>query len=236
MSERRSFPSIPASAWWDLRRRFQQAVPRQVDSDYLQSVLGIGPGHANNLMSPLRAVGLIDGEDRPTEAAQAWRSNEEYAVVCRQMLENIYPSQLRDALPPPAPNKDAVERWFMRNTGVGQGAARKMGTFYRLLAEADPAAQDRVSAPEDRPQRSAPRAAAEPPGRTAPRASRAGAVARAQAQPQGASRDLGQAEGAGGGRPSLHIDVQVHIPTDASAEQIDRIFESMARHLYGQIS
>src|SRR5438876_1123009 len=164
MSERRSFPSIPASAWWDLRRRFQQAVPGQVDSDYLQSVLGIGPGHANNLMPPLRAVGLIDAENRPTEAAHAWRSDEEYGELCRQMLESIYPSQLRDALPPPDPDKDAVERWFMRNTGVGQGAARKMGTFYRLLAEADPSAQDRVAAAEDGAQRRRPpRAASETP-------------------------------------------------------------------------
>ena len=40
MSDRRSYPGIPVRNWWDLRRRFQQAVPRQVDSDYLQSVLG----------------------------------------------------------------------------------------------------------------------------------------------------------------------------------------------------
>lgn len=33
--------------------------------------------------------------------------------------------------------------------------------------------------------------------------------------------------------PSLHIDVQVHIDSSASAEQIDQIFKSMASHLYG---
>ena len=32
--------------------------------------------------------------------------------------------------------------------------------------------------------------------------------------------------------PSIHIDVQVHIDSNASAEQIDQIFTSMARHLY----
>lgn len=34
-------------------------------------------------------------------------------------------------------------------------------------------------------------------------------------------------------RPALHIDLQVHIASTASAEQIDQIFASMARHLYG---
>ena len=35
-------------------------------------------------------------------------------------------------------------------------------------------------------------------------------------------------------RPSLHIDVQIHIDPSSTAEQIDHIFESMARHLYGK--
>jgi hypothetical protein len=34
--------------------------------------------------------------------------------------------------------------------------------------------------------------------------------------------------------PSVHIDVQIHIDSSASAEQIDQIFSSMARHLYGR--
>lgn len=44
--------------------------------------------------------------------------------------------------------------------------------------------------------------------------------------------------GHGGGRrmPAIHIDVQVHISPDTSAEQIDRIFESMAKHLGSYIS
>jgi hypothetical protein len=35
-------------------------------------------------------------------------------------------------------------------------------------------------------------------------------------------------------KPSLHIDIQVHISADASPEQIDQIFSSMAKHLYNQ--
>lgn len=36
----------------------------------------------------------------------------------------------------------------------------------------------------------------------------------------------------GNNYPSLHIDIQIHIDPDATPEQIDKIFESMARHLY----
>ena len=37
-------------------------------------------------------------------------------------------------------------------------------------------------------------------------------------------------------RPDLHIDIQVHIDATASPEQIDFIFASMAKHLYGRES
>ena len=33
--------------------------------------------------------------------------------------------------------------------------------------------------------------------------------------------------------PALHIDIQVHIDPASSAELIDHIFASMAKHLYG---
>jgi hypothetical protein len=33
--------------------------------------------------------------------------------------------------------------------------------------------------------------------------------------------------------PAVHIDIQIHISPESSAEQIDKIFESMSKHLYG---
>lgn len=34
-------------------------------------------------------------------------------------------------------------------------------------------------------------------------------------------------------QPSVHIDFQIHISPEATPEQIDQIFDSMRRHLYG---
>lgn len=34
--------------------------------------------------------------------------------------------------------------------------------------------------------------------------------------------------------PSIHIDIQIHIDANASADQIDQIFLSMSKHLYGK--
>ena len=36
--------------------------------------------------------------------------------------------------------------------------------------------------------------------------------------------------------PELHVDIQIHIDSTASPEQIDQIFASMAQHLYGRES
>lgn len=33
--------------------------------------------------------------------------------------------------------------------------------------------------------------------------------------------------------PTVHIDLQIHLSPEASSEQIDKVFESIARHLYG---
>ena len=35
-------------------------------------------------------------------------------------------------------------------------------------------------------------------------------------------------------QPALHIDIQIHVDSSASAEQIDQVFASMAKHLYGR--
>lgn len=37
-------------------------------------------------------------------------------------------------------------------------------------------------------------------------------------------------------QPSVHIDVQIHISPEASSDQIDQVFASMAKHLYGEKS
>lgn len=50
---------------------------------------------------------------------------------------------------------------------------------------------------------------------------------------QAQSENLVASPSRAGAGPSLHIDVQVHIDSSATTEQIDRIFRSMATHLYG---
>jgi hypothetical protein len=219
---RRSYPGIPAKNWWDLRRRFQQAVPGKVDADYLQAVLGIGEGAAKNLVPQLVAVGLVGDGGKPTELAMDWRDDGTYPAACQQILDSVYPQSLRDAMPPPGPPRDGVEKWFARNMQVGKGAAAKMASFYLMVAAADVAAA-RTDAKKGEAK----------PKSTSQRATRPSAPASATAKE--APKPLAPARvGAHDDGPSVHVDVQVHISPDASAEQVDQIFASMAKHLYGR--
>lgn len=51
---------------------------------------------------------------------------------------------------------------------------------------------------------------------------------------RGGEEDSRADDAGAGSYPEVHIDLQIHIPADASAEQIDRVFASMAKHLYGR--
>lgn len=224
--KRVSYPSIPVKNWWDLRRKFIQAPPRQITPGYLASVLGISEAAGKNLIPPLRAVGLIDDDGKPTPLANDWRNEEHYPDVCKTIRENIYPPELLDAFPGPNPDRDAVVSWFSRSTGTGEAAAKKMAAFYLLLCEADPSTQDAVVKAQS--------------GRKVklrkPTTKELIADSASKPNDYALPEDPKVYSKSEVKLPSVHIDIQIHIAADARPEQIDQIFASMAKHLYGRHS
>lgn len=222
----RKYPRIPTSNWWELRRRFAQSLPKTVDEDYLQSVLGLqNRRSAANLIAPLRAVGLIDEEGRPTDRGNDWRSDDHYAKVCKQIVDEVYPSGLRDAFPPPKPSLDGVKGWFSRNAKVGESTAVAMASLYLLIAEGDALAsratvKEKPASGPARPPKAASNRSKPSKGETTQKTE----IDLGEVKPPAAVNDHRL--------PSLHIDVQIHIAADASPDQIDAVFESMAKHLY----
>lgn len=226
--KRKTYPRMPTKNWWDLRRKFVQSPPKQVTADYLQTVLGVEQGAASNLIPPLRAIGLIDESGKPTSVANDWRSDEHYPDVCKSLIEKLYPHDLRDALPGPKPDRDKVEKWFMRNTGTGEGAAKQMAAFYLLLCEADPAAEDQKAEAKKNTAAPKPKTPRPKAMRTSETAERHPVSVHPPVQPAATGGTNGAPI------PSVHIDIQVHIAADASTAQIDQVFASMAKHLYGK--
>lgn len=228
-NEKQTYPRIPSKNWWDLRQRFVQSPPRQVTTDYLQSVLGIGEGAAKNLVPQLKAIGLIDEQGQPTQLTNDWRSDEHYAQVCEQLLAKLYPQELLDAFPQSDADKSVVAQWFMRKTNTGESAGKAMAAFYLVLKEADPSgiamgsrgAQPKARARRREPSKGNKMPALQPPEGESPAVTDAPSPLLRQEEHR---------------LPEVHIDIQVHLSPEANLEQIDQVFASMAKHLYRRVS
>jgi len=217
---KRSYPMLSPKNWWLLRKKFMSRIPTLVDSSYLSTVLGMDKRSAeNNVLRFLKIIGLIDSEGKPEEdLVKRWRDDKEYSRVCEEIVKNVYPPTLLDAVPDPSGNKDAAIGWFMREAGVGLAAASKMTAFYSLLREADVEGQKETQEVREQPKE---KKAAKKEKKEAP-------IIKTQAPPEGPpGEDIHAIQW------PIHIDVQIHLSSDASSDQIDHLFESMAKHLKG---
>jgi len=218
-----SFPMLPPKNWWTLRKRFQQTLPANVTPSYLAPVLGITEDSArNNVLPYLKTMGLIDQEGKPTELANNWRIDDGYSKVCSQIIKKIYPQELLDAFPEPSKNRAALESWFASKTGSGKVAARRMATLFVLLKEADVTKGEKIKVTKPKPKK--------PPKDQRIIKKETSKVITTSDQPQ---IEPPPQTNFGLPYPSIHIDLQIHLSPEASSNQIEQIFSSMAKHLKG---
>ncbi|QJE01418.1 hypothetical protein HH212_16380 [Massilia forsythiae] len=222
-----SYPKISRNMWTKLRARFTKSIPVAVSPAFVSSVVTMADASAvSNVIKPLQVLGLIDDQRKPTPLANQWRHDDEYPAVCKAIRERIYPDDLRDAYPSgAAEERPGIIKWFMKSAHVGDAAARMFADMYCILAQADASLLDEQvpgTPPENKraTRKPAPKAEASRPIELGNSHVDSAPVPHAHAP----HRPLGKF-------PAVHIDVQVHISPDTSPEQIDRIFESMAKHL-----
>jgi hypothetical protein len=231
---RAAYPTFPASCWWPLRERFKRALPPTISAEYLQAVLEVEPKTARNLVPMLRQMGFIDDAGALLPRANEWRVDVEYREICRAIAAEIYPDALRHAVPHPGSDFDAAVRWFMKASGVGVAAAKRMARFYALLMKGDPReGQARLDRPASRPDGAAAGAVQRRPVPTnghapSPKNGAFGSPASPADGITVQSIDLGAA--ATSGAP-VQLVIQIQLPPGATAEQIDQLIASIARHL-----
>ena len=214
---------ITAKWWWVLRTQFKRALPTTDVSDtYLTTVLGISTSSAKGVAIPqFKLMGIINQDGTINDdRARAWRDDEQYTQVCQAIVKERYPQELLDTFPNPSEgDRNSITAWFARTTGVGMRAARAMTSFYLMLNEADASkAPDIKKRMPARPSRKV-----EPVSKTKADTQPKIGIVDEKKQSSEQREDVGI--------PSININVQVHISSDASAEQIDTIFSSMAKHL-----
>ncbi|HWV25078.1 MAG TPA: DUF5343 domain-containing protein [Thermomicrobiales bacterium] len=216
---------MPETSWRAIRKRFRQTIPPTVTPTWVAGVLpSMSPKSAtDNVIRPLRAIGLVDDDGKPTDRARRWRDDDQYPEVCAEILSEVYPEELLDLFPGPEVDRTLAARWFANKTGQGEGTVQQMVRFFAMLTQADPSDPERIAAaPPERKRRSSRESAQrtkDEPATTAVRED-ANKMTLPVLQMNNGIR-----------QPSLHIDIQIHISHESDALQIDHIFASMAKHL-----
>lgn len=205
------YTTVPGKLKTLLAKIREVGVPRKVTVQWLKT-LGFTSSNDSTLIGVLKQIDLVDSSNVPTARWTQYRGAHHKTVLGEAIahgyaeLYAVYP----DAHQRPQTDLDHV--FSTHSSGGKQVIGKTISTFKALVELADfsqvgrPATTQAasVSAP-------APVTASEPPVVVPP-------AAGPPAAPSG---------------PNLHIDIQVHISPEASPEQIEKVFESMARHLYG---
>jgi hypothetical protein len=214
--QKTSFPMLPIAHWWALRKKFKQSIPGVVTDNYLATVLEMEVNSARaNVLPFLKTLGIIDDDGKTLERAKLWRDDAHYPEVCKAMVSEVYPAELLEAVPKPGQDRVPAERWFAHETGAGEAAVKRMAALYSVLAEADASkepeqergARTKKPAPEPRKAKEVKKTA-----------TARGLADTTSQQPQHP--------------PGININLQIHISADATPDQIDQIFASMAKHIY----
>jgi hypothetical protein len=222
------YPKITAKAWRTLRTRAANAPSTKFTPATVAAIMGMSTPESarDNTVNPMRRVGLIDDDGALTPRGNKWRIDSTYAEACQEIIDEVYQGDLDafvDADGKPDPQQ--VRTWF-DHKGFGGSNAAQMAATYVMVASKEP--PEPMTAPvatgsKSTPKKQAAKAAAKPAN---PKAAETPAVVKQTPPP---SPEQVDSRG-----PNIHLDIQIHIPADASLEQIDKIFESMSKHLYGK--
>jgi len=226
-----SFPKISDTSWWKLRDLFKRKVPAIVTPTYLATALSMGEASArSNLIGPFRKIGIIDEDGKPTDLAYDWRDDHKYGDVCSSLIEKCYPQEIKDLFHSPDADFQKLTNWFMSHARCGEPAAKHFARFYLLLLKADLSEAEAASAKNEAkaktPKTETKKKEKKPTTQEVtelvpiPKTVETTPVV----QPNPPQTILSNA-------PELHINIQLHISPESSADQIDKIFESMAKHL-----
>lgn len=217
-----SFPKIASSNWFGLRDKFKQRVPTEISPSYVATALGMSEASAgSNVVSPLKTLGIIDENGKPTDLAYDWRDDSKYKSVCEKVIKSIYPQELRDLFHDENVSQDDLKSWFMRQGKVGGPAARMYAQTYSILLSGD---LNKVKESSPRTNIKKPTTVTKTKNTKVEKTIPAVESNRLDSENNKRQSDFS---------PILHLDIQIHISPESNADQIDKIFESMAKHLRG---
>lgn len=184
-------------------------VPDSANTQWLPTV-GFGSTNHRPIIKIMKFIGFLDG-NTPTQRWKSFRDNTQATSVMAEGIRAGYSDLFQFYDNAHERSDEELKNFFKgKMTGGDQVISSTLSTFRILCSFADfEKIAGNGARPADNGHRESERVDAgvvSPPNSIDPAA------------------------------PALHIDIQVHISADASETQIDKIFESMAKHLYGKVA
>ena len=226
--EHRDRKTVPYAPWAQVESflgKIRILNPRAIDVSYLRAN-DMGGQQPGPLLNTIQFLGLIDVNGTPTAMLESLRvkGDEQYRSALAKVVQKAY-AELFDAVDVESADRDLLYNQIRSVYGSSPRVAETATPlFISLSREAGLNVVDDLRTPASKPQRSS-RTRKQVRSQEDRIRQTAGTVG-SEAAPDPA---LPHADSVG---PALHIDVQVHIDSSATPEQIDQIFASMARHLY----
>ncbi|MDJ1502326.1 DUF5343 domain-containing protein [Xanthocytophaga agilis] len=233
MASEISYPKLSVTNWWALRKKFQSNPNIKITPGFLAMHFEMGEDSARtNVLPPLRAIGFIDDDGRPTDLAYDWRDDEKYGEVCDVIRRTVYPQELNDAVIDPA-DRVKVETWFKNKARVGEASARKMAAFYLMLCEAVIPGEQRngkanlETAQKPKENKSRP---------VTSRIEQGSLFAEDKPQPQtihvSDSKDvITVPTPAISSSPNIQITIQIQLSSEYTPDQLDQVFASLIKNI-----
>lgn len=238
MANEISYPKLSVTNWWALRKKFQSNPNIKITPGFLAMHFEMGEDSARtNVIPPLRAIGFIDDDGKPTDLAYDWRDDERYGEVCETIRQSVYPQDLNDAVIDPA-DRVKVETWFKNKARVGEASARKMAAFYLMLCEAVIPGDQRNGKVSEAASRSK-----DLKNRTLNRSEQPSLFTDEKQQPQSAGFSVSKNAATQKSEsisipaayppvnPAIQVTLQIQLSPDFTPEQIDQVFASLIKNL-----
>lgn len=199
------YTTVPGKIKTLLEKIRTVGIPQRATNAWLKSI-GFTSSNDGSLIGVLKFVGLADSSGVPTTTWSQYRGAH-HRTVLGQAIQSGYGEVFAVYSDAWLRSNTELEHVFSTSSTAGKQAIQKTVATFKALCEAadfNSADKENLSAISSGPLHSPP----------AP----------------SATKHLPNAHRAS---PSVHIDIQVHISPEASGDQIDQIFKSMAKHLYG---
>jgi hypothetical protein len=87
MAEKASYPQIPSTVWWGVRKLLHRSPNAVVNERMLGVDLEVQEAAARQYLAELKRVGILNDDNKATPVANKWRHDDTYAEAVQDSLE-----------------------------------------------------------------------------------------------------------------------------------------------------